>query len=880
MEILFLSVFGIVAALVLLQLVAYLSLRYKVKSITLCAEDDLPPDVIELFETPQEMLESFGFEKEHLQKLVMQVNTRDIELWQYIFFHPHHYSYASISTTTLPKNRAGYEIAFQAIYGARDLLLTTNNYMHYLPAKYSDAYVEDIYSDNWEQVLSHHLKRIEHRAESPLHVEAQWYAQTDLEDSHHQIEVSIACGDMHKHDDGTYGFTLKGALKTVFRVFVGERRTRRPKVQARSSSTTQSVERDITMYHQFKEASKSPLSKWKKFALFSGSLLIFALAFGFVLSWDVMVMIVGVLLLHEGGHLLAMYLLGYKELQILFLPFIGAVATSKQPQYSTYKSFIVLLMGPLPGIILGMALLFYTSAQSPEWIGELAGLLLVINLFNLLPIMPLDGGQILHQLLFFRRPMLQVFFMITSAVLALLLAVYLGPSMWLIALLVLWVAYATSVQALFRRAFFASGVDMEDESAYLQQIFRFFKQPKYQNYTFSKKYHIAEHLLAHRLTRPLHVMTVVLLLGIYVTTLFAPPVLVAKQMFNRQFEPTATVSWETRLAEATDNDARWELLMRAGEAHEGEANATHYYEEAVALARQEWPKSERMNEALLAYAQSVQYDLNQSAEPIYLELLALQNERNSSNSMALSEIYTALAHSDINQSKEAKYLSWQEHSIALLQEYDPNDYWNISQAYSQLAMLKRDRDDMAGCETALKKALALHTDHFETNPFFPVRELIYFYLQQQRPDTALELLLAQIPLQYTQKDLHIKYQWETLAGWVYVMNEMPQEATTHFGAALAALEQMEALRDDSISFFKWFVDIPTDHTAMIEALGNMMLVSDDATYANRFQSLVKEQYQTLDTYLKLQEKELAYSEYFEHTMMLKRLQSVKAYGFN
>ena len=112
------------------------------------------------------------------------------------------------------------------------------------------------------------------------------------------------------------------------------------------------------------------------------------------------------------------------------------------------------------------------------------------------------------------------------------------------------------------------------------------------------------------------------------------------------------------------------------------------------------------------------------------------------------------------------------------------------------------------------------------------------------------------------------------------MNEMPQEATAHFGAALAALEQVEALRDDSISFFKWFVDIPTDHTAMIEALGNMMLVSDDATYANRFQSLVKEQYQTLDTYLKLQEEALAYSEYFEHTMMLKRLQSVKAYALN
>ncbi len=526
MEMFIWAFIAIVSTLLIIYFKAYWTLKYRVDTIAICEQSDLPEDVVELFENPKKLLYSFGFEKEHCQKVVMQVNGCEIVLWQYVFFHPEHYCYSTVTTTTLYKNRSGYDIAFKTVFASDEYVVTTNNYRHFIPEAYGKVRIEDIYSNDWNKVFEHHLDVQKSYTKTPLHLDAEAYEREEIEDVNRRVKYFVAHKDMVLHEDGYSAYTFRGAINAMFRVFVGERKVKRPKVTTSTQSTTPSVTRDITMYHQLKAASQSAVEKRKKRALFVGSLALFTLALGLAISWQVALILIGVLLLHEGGHILAMYLLGYKELQVLFLPFLGAVATSGQPQYSIYKSFIVLIMGPLPGIVLGVLLYMYHPAQSPQWLHELASMLLFINLFNLLPIMPLDGGQIVHQLLFFRRPLLQVFFMIFSGLFVLVLAVALGGMFWLIAALVLWIAYNSSLQALFRRAFFASKPQMpENEAHYLEQIFQFFKRSKYHNIAFTKKFAIAQHLLAYRLTRPLHVAMALLLFSIYLATLLAPPVI-------------------------------------------------------------------------------------------------------------------------------------------------------------------------------------------------------------------------------------------------------------------------------------------------------------------------------------------------------------------
>ena len=131
---------------------------------------------------------------------------------------------------------------------------------------------------------------------------------------------------------------------------------------------------------------------------------------------------IAALILHEGGHLLAIIVCGYQEPIVFFIPFLGALATARKEHATLTEKFWISLAGPLPGLILGItiaivsnwgqtpieALQNWNSATNP-WHG--ASLILIgLNLFNLLPIYPLDGGQISDLLIFARNPYLGVIY--------------------------------------------------------------------------------------------------------------------------------------------------------------------------------------------------------------------------------------------------------------------------------------------------------------------------------------------------------------------------------------------------------------------------------------------------------------------------------------
>ncbi len=122
----------------------------------------------------------------------------------------------------------------------------------------------------------------------------------------------------------------------------------------------------------------------------------------FIVAWGgssvrSLAVLMGVLLFHELGHVAAMAATGHRDLRILFIPFLGAVATGRATRASTpVEQAIVLLAGPIPGLAVALAL---HVALHPAMGSALAGvlnMLAVVNLFNLLPIVPLDGGRFLE----------------------------------------------------------------------------------------------------------------------------------------------------------------------------------------------------------------------------------------------------------------------------------------------------------------------------------------------------------------------------------------------------------------------------------------------------------------------------------------------------
>ena len=150
-------------------------------------------------------------------------------------------------------------------------------------------------------------------------------------------------------------------------------------------------------------------------------------------SWQAVFLLVGVIFIHELGHFIAMKLFGYKGINMTFVPFVGAYVSGEATDFSKSKKIIMLLAGPIPGIVIG-CVLFYLYQQNYDqyfWWASLS--FLTLNLFNMLPVSPLDGGQIFETLFFSGNRIIQLLFLVASFVLIVYLAIVL--KLWLLLLI-------------------------------------------------------------------------------------------------------------------------------------------------------------------------------------------------------------------------------------------------------------------------------------------------------------------------------------------------------------------------------------------------------------------------------------------------------------
>lgn len=112
-------------------------------------------------------------------------------------------------------------------------------------------------------------------------------------------------------------------------------------------------------------------------------------------------LVVLVLFIHEMGHLIAMKSYGYQDVGMFFIPFLGAVVTGRKEEMSQLQRLIIVIAGPIPGIIIGAFFLFGYHEQMlhPDFL-IFGTVFIALNVLNLIPLDPLDGGK-LFELLFF-----------------------------------------------------------------------------------------------------------------------------------------------------------------------------------------------------------------------------------------------------------------------------------------------------------------------------------------------------------------------------------------------------------------------------------------------------------------------------------------------
>src|SRR5262249_941818 len=140
-------------------------------------------------------------------------------------------------------------------------------------------------------------------------------------------------------------------------------------------------------------------------------------------AWDGISIFIAVLAFHELGHYLAMRCFGYRNLRMFFIPFFGAAVSGRHYNIAGWKKAVVALAGPVPGILLALPLGVAGLILHDAKVVEVALFMLILNGFNLLPFLPLDGGWVVHAVLFVRHPALDGMFRLVAALCLLGLAI-------------------------------------------------------------------------------------------------------------------------------------------------------------------------------------------------------------------------------------------------------------------------------------------------------------------------------------------------------------------------------------------------------------------------------------------------------------------------
>ena len=125
------------------------------------------------------------------------------------------------------------------------------------------------------------------------------------------------------------------------------------------------------------------------------------MTFGLMIGWAISGLLVIALAVHEFGHLLAYRLIGQPWGRMIFLPFLGALAMPRLPYETQGQAVFAALMGPGFSVLLaiGIALPLMLGISLPDWLFQMGIVVTVLNLFNLLPLEPLDGGVALRSVL-------------------------------------------------------------------------------------------------------------------------------------------------------------------------------------------------------------------------------------------------------------------------------------------------------------------------------------------------------------------------------------------------------------------------------------------------------------------------------------------------
>ena len=125
----------------------------------------------------------------------------------------------------------------------------------------------------------------------------------------------------------------------------------------------------------------------------AASMLVSVGAYALLGGWWFGLGLVLLIFVHEIGHVLELRRQGVPASAPLFIPFLGAFVGMKQLPKDAWREAQVALAGPLLGTLGAVAVWVAGELYDSNFLRAMAFVGFLLNLFNLLPVVPLDGGR-------------------------------------------------------------------------------------------------------------------------------------------------------------------------------------------------------------------------------------------------------------------------------------------------------------------------------------------------------------------------------------------------------------------------------------------------------------------------------------------------------
>ncbi|MDX1349679.1 MAG: hypothetical protein R3279_05500 [Putridiphycobacter sp.] len=135
---------------------------------------------------------------------------------------------------------------------------------------------------------------------------------------------------------------------------------------------------------------------------------------------------IGAVAFHEFGHFIGMRLFKYQEPNFMFYAWMADKAQRHLKPISQRHKIFTLQLGSTPGIIIGIILFMVALNSGSEAFLWLSMIFIGVNMFSLLPIDPLDGGNIIRNLFFPKQQKPYLYFVLLSSLVVILIGFYTG----------------------------------------------------------------------------------------------------------------------------------------------------------------------------------------------------------------------------------------------------------------------------------------------------------------------------------------------------------------------------------------------------------------------------------------------------------------------